>query len=322
MKLIDMHCDTLMKLLADKKASLADAPFEINLEHLKTADSLVQFFACFTDLNDYPLPKESAYEQAYETVLQMISRLSEEVGKNSAEIALAADYDQILTNYEQNKISAFLTVEEGGILNGKLERLDTLYEKGIRLITLTWNYENSLAFPNSASSEIMNRGLKPFGIEVLRRMNGLGMIIDVSHLSDGGFWDVMRFSRSPVVASHSCVRELCDQPRNMTSDMLHALGNNGGVIGLNFHGGFLSPGGTAGVNDMIRHLRFIVNAAGIDSAALGSDFDGGIFGNTDFEHIGKLPLLHEALKKAHFSETEIDKIFYKNALRVIRESVR
>lgn len=321
MKLVDMHCDTLMKLLADERLSLKDGPFDINLDRLKTADSMVQFFACFTNFEDYENAEKANYDVAYETVLKMIARLEGEIAKNPKEIALARNYEEIMQNEKNNKMSAFLTVEEGGVLNGDMSRLDALYQKGVRLITLTWNYENTLAFPNSTDPVIMGKGLKDFGIEVVQKMNDLGMIVDVSHLSDGGFWDVIKYSRSPIVASHSCVRELCGQSRNMTKEMLKALGENGGVVGLNFHGGFLKEDGKASVEDMAAHFHYIADYAGMDAVALGSDFDGGIFGN-ELEHMGMMPRLYEALRNKHFSEAQIEQIFYKNALRVIKETAK
>ena len=120
-------------------------------------------------------------------------------------------------------------MEEGGVLNEKQERLEELYRLGIRLITLTWNYENCLGYPNSRDGEVMNRGLKAFGLEIVERMNALGMLVDVSHLSDGGFWDCIRVSRAPIIASHSNARALCGVPRNLTDDMLRALAEKGGA---------------------------------------------------------------------------------------------
>ena len=114
-----------------------------------------------------------------------------------------------------------------------------MYEKGTRLMTLTWNYENCLGYPNSRDASVMGRGLKKFGLETIEQMNGLGMLVDVSHLSDGGFWDCIRHSSAPVVASHSNVRALCDCPRNLTDEMLKALGEKGGAAGLNFYPAFL-----------------------------------------------------------------------------------
>ena len=158
MKLIDMHCDTLMKLLEPPEKSLAELDAEVNLPGLKQAGSMPQFFACFTNLMDYPQPPERAYDEAYRTVLRMIERMKEEIENAPQELALATGAQEILDNAAAGKISAFLTVEEGGILNGKMERLHDLYDQGIRLITLTWNYENCLGYPNSADPQVMGKG--------------------------------------------------------------------------------------------------------------------------------------------------------------------
>lgn len=247
MKLIDMHCDTLMKLLDQPEKSLAELDAEVNLPGLKQAGSMAQFFACFTNLMDYPQPPERAYDEAYRTVLRMIERMKEEIQKAPQELALATGAQEILDNDAAGKISAFLTVEEGGILNGRMERLHDLYDQGIRLITLTWNYENCLGYPNSADPQVMGKGLKSFGVEVVEEMNRLGMLVDVSHLSDGGFWDVVRHSKKPFVASHSCVCELCGHTRNLNKEMLKAVGEKGGAVGVNFYGGFLSEDGVSTV---------------------------------------------------------------------------
>lgn len=329
MKLIDMHCDTLMKLLEQPEKSLAELDAEVNLPGLKQAGSMAQFFACFTNLMDYPQPPERAYDEAYRTVLRMIERMKEEIEKAPQELALATGAQEILDNDAAGKISAFLTVEEGGILNGRMERLHDLYDQGIRLITLTWNYENCLGSPNSRTPAVMERGLKKFGLETVERMNELGMLIDVSHLSDGGFWDCIRKSRTPVVASHSNARALCAHPRNLSDDMLRALGNKGGVAGLNFYSPFLrvsqhGDAPKAELDDLVRHAVWIVDRAGEDAAALGTDFDGfeqealprGICGVQD---IGKL---WEAFRRGGLTPRQIEKIAWRNVRRVLREVCR
>ena len=130
-----------------------------------------------------------------------------------------------------------------------MNRLHTLYQEGVRLVTLLWNEENCIGSPNSKDRKIMQKGLKPFGFEVVEQMNSLGMLIDVSHLSDGGFWDVLSTSSKPIVASHSNARALCEHPRNLSDDMIRALAEKGGVIGLNFYPYFVNPVGHASVSD-------------------------------------------------------------------------
>lgn len=165
----------------------------------------------------------------------------------------------------------------------------------------------------------MKSGLKPFGFEVIERMNELGMVIDVSHLSDGGFWDVIRTSKTPIVASHSNARSLCNHPRNLTDEMIKALAEKGGVASVNFYPYFLHPSGKAGIEEIICHVNHLVNIGGIESVAIGTDFDGFDDGELKLTHVRQMEQLWNALKKSGFSEFQIDKIWSGNALRVIKE---
>ena len=195
-----------------------------------------------------------------------------------------------------------------------------LYERGVRMVTLTWNYENSLAFPNSPEPEKHGLGLKDFGFEVIDRMNSLGMVVDVSHLSEGGFYDVAQCSRKPFVASHSCARALCDHSRNLTDRQLRTLGEKGGVCGVNFYSAFLSPESEFSRNEeILRHMEYIVNKAGIEAAALGSDFDGITCGLEMQDYSGMAHLAE--LIADRFGGDNADKILNKNALRVFEEVI-
>jgi membrane dipeptidase len=240
------------------------------------------------------------------------------VEKNSTEIALATNYNDLMDNMNKGIISAFLTIEEGGVLKGKIEQLRNFYRLGVRLITLTWNFPNELGFPNK-NKEDRNKGLTSFGREVVSEMNTLGMIIDVSHLSDGGFYDVAKYSKKPFVASHSNARAISNHPRNLTDDMIRILAEKGGIMGINFEKYFLGHNELSRIQDMISHIEHIKKVGGIDCISIGTDFDG--IGNQGLEikNIGEVEKLSIALSKNNFSEEEIDKIFYKNAIRVIKE---
>ena len=150
------------------------------------------------------------------------------------------------------------------------------------------------------------------------------MLVDVSHLSDGGFYDVASLCKKPFIASHSNARALSPHPRNLTDDMLRVLGEKGGVTGINFFGAFLNEDVTdyrSTVDQMVRHARYIVNKAGLESLGFGSDFDG-ISGEQELTGCQKMPLLLDGLKKAGFHENEIEQITHKNLLRVMKEAVR
>lgn len=316
MSLIDLHCDTafLMSVMKEPIA-LRQNNLCVDLEKMKMAGSVAQFFASFIHMKMF----DGDFTKAYEAALAMMRRTKEEISKNRDMIALARSYEELLTNQKNGLMSGILTVEEGGIIEGKMERLEELYREGVRLITLTWNFENCMGYPNSEDTEIMNQGLKPFGIEAVERMNELGMIVDVSHLSDGGFWDVMKYSKKPAIASHSNARRECGHRRNLTDEMIRALAEKGGIAGLNFYPAFLSETGMANIDDIVRHIVHMYHVGGEEFVAIGTDFDGFEGAVDGIEHMGKMPMFYEALRKRKFTESQIEKFCYQNALRVIRE---
>ena len=333
MRWIDMHCDTLSEIWRGNAQSLECNGLCVDLERLKKAGAKTQFFACFVNAAG---SGSDVWERAWKNVLGMTELARSSEGEQLHFIREAGEVEggnpinpvcPPVPEQEFSGIKGILTVEEGGVLNGKMERLDELYRRGIRLITLTWNYENCIGSPNSLDPQVMERGLKPFGIQMVERMNELGMIIDVSHLSDGGFWDCIRCSRTPIVASHSNARSLCSHPRNLTDEMLRALGNKGGVAGVNFYSAFLrEKDGTgesvrAGLEDIVRHMRWMMDQAGEDAVALGTDFDG--FETEALPEkirgVQDMDLLWEAMRQSGITSRQIDKIAYGNVSRIMKE---
>lgn len=330
-RLVDMHCDTISELQRKGTAeNLYENHLCVDMEGMKRAGTMVQFFACFVDGKEYVNGKQAwvskhrqidakAWDCAYLCVLDMIGRIRQEENDG---LRLAEYEGEIQENNRSDVISAIATVEEGGVLNGQMERLAELYGRGIRLMTLTWNYENCVGYPNSRDSSVMARGLKAFGLETVEQMNALGMIVDVSHLSDGGFWDCIRHSKAPVVASHSNARALCGNPRNLTDAMLKALSEKGGAAGLNFYPAFLLEDETqVTVQDIARHAAHMIEVAGEDVPAIGTDFDGfecrGVSGYITGP--GEMERVWEAMKKEGITERQIEKIWSGNALRVMKE---
>lgn len=318
MNLIDMHCDTFTYLTGKKKEqNLWNTDCSVNIPGMKKAGTMAQFFACYTCLEEY---KDEGYEGCYKRALSMIERVEQEILAFPELIASAESYDEVMKNQSEGKISAILTVEEGGILNGKMERLNTLYEKGVRLMTLMWNFENCLGYPNSQNAEVMEKGLKDFGIEVVKRMGELKMIVDVSHASDGTFRDILRYAKSPVVASHSNCRDLCAHPRNLSDGMIRVLAEKGGIAGLNFYGPFLGTEKESKIEEMTAHILHMIDVGGQQFPAIGTDFDGvdGLV-HMDIPDVSGMEKLWDALKKKGIPESQLDLIWSGNVLRIIRE---
>jgi len=309
--ILDLHCDTAAEILRGR--SLYENDGMISIAKMREGGVFCQFFAMFIHMSVY-----ESIEAAFLKLGKIYRSLIGELEKQSAYIAMARNAAGIAANREEGKISAILAVEEGGVLDNRIERLDGLYEMGVRLVTLTWNFENCLGFPRSLEPDAMARPLKPFGLEVVQRMGELGMIVDVSHLSDGGFWDVAKHCKVPFVASHSNARSIHGHPRNLTDGMLKALAEAGGVAGVNFFHNFLGVEEKGSVEQIIRHIKHMHKVAGIDIIAIGSDFDGFDDAN-EVSDCSKFSLLTDALLKAGFSEDEIEKICWKNAMRVIEQ---
>ncbi|MGL4991172.1 MAG: dipeptidase [Sarcina sp.] len=314
MLFIDLHCDTASHILENNK-KLYKNDICVDIEKLKIANAKAQFFAMFIE--------KDKVESSYEYCKKMIRKFKAELNENKEDISLCRNYLDLENANKNGKIGAFLTIEEGGAIAGSVEKLCEFKKEGISLITLTWNFENELGFPNY-KFEFKNKGLKDKGIEIIEKMNELGIIIDVSHLSDMGFYDCIKYSKKPIIASHSNARAQSPHSRNLTDDMLKRLSNSGGVTGINFCSAFLINRNDvlddeiATLDDMIRHIKYIKNVAGVDAIALGSDFDG-ISNQVEIENSSKMMRLASRLEQEGFNISEIEKIFYKNAQRIIKE---
>ena len=307
---IDLHCDTMSKLAERGRTSLLrENDLNVDIAKLQAGNFAAQFFALFVDMAKTSNPLEYC--------LQMVDRFHLELADNRQSIRLATNQAELVANQAEGKISAFLTIEEGGVLKGELANLRNFHRLGVRLLTLTWNYPNEIGFPN-ALPECRDKGLTEFGREVVAEMNRLGMLVDVSHLSDQGFFDVAETSVRPFVASHSNARMITGHARNLTDEMIRVLAEKGGVTGLTFARSFLADPPRSHVEDIVRHAKHIRQVGGIDVIAIGSDFDGTKppLEVADSSQIGKLT---EGLSAAGFSSGEIEKICYGNAARLIRE---
>ncbi|MFO7154910.1 MAG: dipeptidase [Caldicoprobacter oshimai] len=308
---IDGHCDTISKL-DDVNALECPNNNHVSLSRLYEGRVGIQFFAVWID----PLSTDKCLHSG----LQLIDRYKRMLDTYAAHfhpILRLADAKDAL---EAGKIGALLTVEGGDVLEGSLSNLEVLYKAGVRLLTLTWNHSNQIA--GAAMDAHSRYGLTPFGTEVVKTMNDLGMIVDVSHASEEAFWDVMEISKQPVIASHSNAKAVCPHPRNLDDEQIKAIASKGGVIGINFYPLFLSKTEDAGIVDIIKHIEYIASLVGTDCIAFGSDFDGietlpqGIEGPQSF------PIIVEELLKLNYSEEDVHKICHNNFLRVMEKILK
>ncbi|MCD7833371.1 MAG: dipeptidase [Lachnospiraceae bacterium] len=337
---VDMHCDTLLRTVRYEEETLYDGKGMQSLRQMREAGQMCQFFAVF-----FP-PREELIREAFwerpdvkaaaslesasyganmeETLWRILTQnLRREVAEHSELIAMARNAREIEENNRAGKMSAVLTIEDGRMVNGNMDRLIALKEEGVCAIALTWNFANCFGSPNSKTSAVMNAGLTSFGKEAVRVMNDIGILIDVSHLSDGGFWDVAKLSEKPFVATHSNCRAISPHQRNLTDEMIRALAQKGGVSGLNFSPDFLSPDLTNQVSRvelLADHVMHFIKTGGEDCVGLGTDFDG-IEGTFEIGHPTQMHLLFEELSRRGLSQRQLDKIRSGNVLRVMRESI-
>lgn len=320
MKYIDMHCDTITNLFRSN-GDLLENDQHNDLKKMIKGQCMLQNFAIFTHIKqDNSTFTRNAIDYYYS-----------QLEKHKDIIRPVYTFKDILDNDADGYISSMLTLEEGSVIDGDLDNLKVYYDLGVRMITLTWNFENGIGFPNFIPGVTegdpyyhydKQRGLTDFGIEYVKRMEELGMIVDVSHLSDAGFYDVLKYTTKPFVASHSNARKICSVARNLDDDMIYQLAKRGGVTGLNYCAPFIEDHNRdfTTIENMVRHIRHIVNVGGIDCIGLGSDFDG-IGNKLEIVDASGVQMLYEALKP-YFSEDDIEKIFYKNVLRVYKANMK
>jgi membrane dipeptidase len=230
--IFDGHCDTVLDIF-NKKRSLGEKSdySHLDIPRMKKGGVNVQFFAAFIE----EIYKPNA---SLKRTLQLIDCIYQQIEKNKEEISIATDYEQIKNTIEADKIAAILSIEGGEALEGDLGVLRMLYKLGVRLLTLTWNQRNQIA--DGVGESQTGSGLTEFGFKVIDEMNKLGMLIDVSHLSETCFWEVIKRSKSPIVASHSNCYNLCPHLRNLKDEQIKSIAEKGGIIGITFVPDFLT----------------------------------------------------------------------------------
>ena len=348
---IDSHIDTVQRVLVmgEDLGKRWDAG-HVDIPRLQEGGTHAPFFALWVPVY---FPGAEAVRRTLDLRDAMQSVL--DTHKDQMELATtAADIRRIV---KAGKISVFLTVEGGHTIDDDLRVLRMYYQLGVRSMTLTHSRNNNWA--DSATDKPVHNGLTDFGREVVREMNRLGMLVDVSHVADKTFYDTLSVTSKPVIVSHSSMRAISPVPRNVTDEMLWALAKNGGVIGISFGEGFVNPKDaealesaikteTAGpaltgralddyaaedvrnlfgtrlkvaatVADVADHIDHAVRIAGIDHVGIGSDFDGVSGPPNGLDDVSKMPALIEVLLQRGYAERDVKKILGENYLRVIRE---
>jgi len=317
--IIDAHCDALLAVvgksqihgdLGRRNFLIRNEKSHIDLPKLLEGGVICQFMALFTGNDDLP--------EAYAYTSNMIDELDAIVDASGGAffpILKGSDLDKAIPG---QKVGALLSIEGAEALEGRLDALDEFYERGVRALGVSWSRRNPFARGVSVEG---TDGLTDLGVELVAKMEAKPMIVDVSHLSDQAFDDLALVSKRPFIASHSNSRALNNHPRNLTDAQIRRIADSGGAIGVVFVPNFVAlPPTKPYLDHLLDHIDAIVKAGGIDSVAIGSDFDGyrGVEGHV-IADTSEFHFVVEALQRQGYDSTSVDKILWKNWDRVIRE---
>lgn len=308
MLIVDAHCDTVTRIMkAGEK--LHSNTGHLDIERMMKMGEYVQFLGAFIS----PAYKHMALQRA----IQIIDRVYSEADENRGAMRICTNYSQIESALKDGMIAGVISIEGGEALQGDIAALRMLYRLGVRSICLTWNHRNEIA--DGIDCADSRGGLTPFGREVVREMNRLGMIVDVSHISEEGFYDVLRETSRPVIASHSNVRRLCNNRRNLSNEQIRAIERVNGVIGICFYRNFLVETGEASIKDVVRHIDYVCSLVGDTHVCIGSDFDGMDATPVDLKGVQDINMLFEELRKLNYKDEQIERIAGGNMMRVMRQ---
>ena len=305
---LDTHCDTPMFFPQGINFATRDSRILVDLPKMTEgrldATTMVAYIP------------QKMQESAYAYANSIFDKIETIVGDNAAHLAFARTPDELWQNKQAGKKSIMLGIENGKALEGKLGNVQHFANRGIVYITLCHNGDNDLC--DSAKGEQTFGGVSPFGVEVIKEMNRLGLMVDLSHAHEKSFYDALDISKTPIVCSHSSCRALCDHPRNLTDDQMRALAKKGGVCQITVYPGFLRTDSQATILDVMAHLDHAIQVMGIDHVGLGTDFDGD-GGVPGLANASELSLFTRQLLQRRYSDEDIQKIWGGNFFRVMKQ---
>lgn len=310
---VNAHLDSILAITDARKKldyTRRNAFAHTDIPRIREGGVDLLVFAIYTEEHFKP-------EGALKQTMAMIDAIYALVD-SSPELELVLNTADLERVHKVGKIGILMAIEGAdGVMN--MGCLRNFYRLGVRLMTITWSNNNLLA---DGIDEPYPRGLSGFGRECLEEMNDLGIIVDISHIAPQGFWDVIKYSKAPIVASHSNAKALCSHRRNLTDEQLLALKENGGVVGVCYAPAHLRDGGNADIDDIFKHLHYMKNLIGVDHIGIGTDWDGISNVPKGMEDISKTPLITKGLSEAGYSRAEIAKIMGENFLRIIKQVLK
>ena len=314
---VDTHTDTPLWFTRGDFSVGKRKSNQVSIQKMEEGKLDAQFLGIFLAQKERD---EASSQAAVEKCIKMIENTYADAAKYQDGCGIALTEEDALRLKAEGKKAFFLGIENGYAIGKDIKNVKKYKEMGIQYMTLSHSYDNDIC-NSSSNTEDASKGLTAFGRKVVKEMNKVGMMIDVSHVSEGTFWDVIKLSKDPVFASHSSVKALCDHDRNLTDDQLRALAKNGGVIHICIYDGYLNNDAkAASVDDVVKHIDHAVKVAGIDHVGIGSDFDGGggvpgCTGDNDMINI-TVKLIEKG-----YSEEDIRKIWGANFFRVMNQVI-
>lgn len=308
--LVDTHNDFVWQMYYRKANFGKDNPgTQSDLPKFRKGGLDVQVFSDWIPM--------SKLRNSYSFAVDQIDRLHSLERNYPDDIEFADKYDDIIRIVGEGKICGLIGIEGGTAVENDLDNVNRFFDMGVRYIGLTWNNSNLIA--SSAKDEVergIQGGLTDFGVQVVKRMDEVGMIIDISHLGEASFWDVIETSKNPIIASHSNVYSINPHYRNLSDEQIKAIAKSGGVVQVSFHNSFL---GGSSLQLIFDHIDYIKNLVGADYVGIGSDFDGGINPPAELSDVTMYPELTKKMIAEGYSQEEVRKILGLNFLRVFKQ---
>jgi membrane dipeptidase len=305
---VDGHCDTAYKA---KKLNIpiyrTDAKTHLDIEILMGEIPHIQLFALYSDT--------VSVDEHYRETVDLMDYLYRYLDPVKNDIVIIDNKEKVKECICSNKLGIIISLEGAYLLANNPHRLEMLYKLGVRCISLTWNHGNELC---GGIGDKEDRGLSEQGREIIRKMNNLGIVVDLSHISKRGFWDIIDMTEKPVIASHSNCTSICPHRRNLDDDQIKAIGRLNGVIGINFVPDFLGEGKNS-ISGIVDHIEFVIEKAGPNCVGLGSDFDGTEKLPDDIDGYKAFYKIKNELSKRNYDNIQIGKILGGNFQRVFKE---
>ncbi|HHW61471.1 MAG TPA: membrane dipeptidase [Syntrophomonadaceae bacterium] len=304
MNIIDLHCDTVSRLFTVGESFYSNSG-QFDIKRARQAGVLIQYFALFA--------RPGSVDVALRTILLQIEYYQQSLQMYQEYLYPIYSYQDIMARKETDKIGCILHLEGADCISNDLELINILYRLGLRSLGLTWNQRNMLA--DGVAEDPQGGGLSKMGRKLLEKINEMNVMLDLAHISERGFYDVLEHYQKPVFVTHANARALCSHPRNLNDQQLKALAENGGIIGITQVEEFVSTG-SATVDAMLDHIAYIADLIGVKHIALGSDFDGA--DNMVVANVSGYSQMKKLLQDRGFTKQEIEAILNKNALRTMQ----